>query len=63
MEDEKVNQQIQEEKIRELVNEGTQEERDSWIRDNIHELTKSFIEMYNDEFISFCNAEYNRENE
>jgi hypothetical protein len=52
-------EEIQEDKNRELLAEGLEEDFTQWIRDNKETLMQDFIdENYEDEFNEYCKKQY-----
>ena len=58
MEYKEAEEMFKEEEARELLNEYRDGVRDYWIEDNKEVLRDGFIETLEDEFIDYCNSEY-----
>ena len=55
--------ELREDKIREHSNEINDGSLDTFIDENKKELIASFIDEYNDEWVSFCKTNFNEVNE
>ena len=60
---EEMETEIREDNIRDEANEQDSGDFDTWIGNNIVELTAQFIDNYNDEWKEFCKDRWNEENE
>ena len=61
--DELMNEELIEDKKRELSNEVSDGALDCWIEANYEDLIAEFLDDYNVEWVGYCRTKFNEENE